>query len=184
MVNITAITNYDKTVSKTTRFCHYILNCKSRQWLTVRFELGRDEVGSTEFRESRLAPDIIQLFDEMGLPEPEALPVLATEHQVAQKLHACTYISAKTGRNERAHDLVDLQLLDQEENINMAELHEVGTRLFASRRAQEWPPTILAYDGRNTLYSDAAEGLQVLPDVSAAIEWANNFITQSLKAKS
>lgn len=34
---------------------------RDRHWLTVRFELGRDEVGSTEEVETRLAQDILDL---------------------------------------------------------------------------------------------------------------------------
>lgn len=151
-------------------------------WLTVRFELGRDEVDSTEHVEMRLAQDIIDLFDELGLPTPEPLPVLVVEHQVAQKLHACTSVSPKTNRNERAHDLVDLQLLEEEEEVDMVAVNTVTTRLFASRRTQTWPPEVRAYDGWDTLYAEAADGLDVLPDVDEAVRWANGFIERAVEA--
>jgi hypothetical protein len=117
---------------------------RGKHWLTVHFELGRDEVGSTERRERRLAPSIAVLFRELGLPEPQPIPVLAAAHQVVQKPHACTSVSAKTGGNERARDLVDLQILDQDEKIDMAAVNELGARLFAAGRAQTWPPTPIA----------------------------------------
>jgi hypothetical protein len=75
------------------------LDYRGRRWLTVRFELGRDEVGSTEEVETVLAEDIRELFAIIGLSEPRALPVLALEHQVVQKLHACTAVNPRTGRN-------------------------------------------------------------------------------------
>ena len=158
------------------------LDYRGRRWLTVRFELGRDEVGSTEEVETVLAEDIRELFAIIGLSEPRALPVLALEHQVVQKLHACTAVNPRTGRNERAHDLVDLQILDQEETIDMAVVDGIGRRLFAARRTHEWPPRVVSYDGWGTLYVEAADGLDVLETVEAAVAWANDLVRRAAEA--
>ncbi|HMI99675.1 MAG TPA: nucleotidyl transferase AbiEii/AbiGii toxin family protein [Gaiellaceae bacterium] len=155
---------------------------RDRHWLTVRFELGRDEVGSTEQPDLRLAEDIVEIFAILGLQRPEPLPVMALEHQVAQKLHACTFIDPNTGANERAHDLVDLQILDQEETIDLAAVETIAQRLFASRRAQEWPPVVSAHEGWDTIYAEAAEGLEVIDGVAAAVEWTNDFIVRVTEA--
>ena len=74
---------------------------QSRHWLTVPFELGHDEIDSTAHYEMRLAPDIVEIFEEIGLETPQPIPVLALDHQVAQKLHACTSVNPKTGDNLR-----------------------------------------------------------------------------------
>jgi hypothetical protein len=153
---------------------------RSQHWLTVRFELGHDEIGSTKTSELRIADDIVEMFDVLGLEHPAPVPLLSLAHQVAQKLHACTAISPKTGRNDRAHDLVDLQLLDQEENIDMAEVAAIATRLFTARRTHPWPPTVVAHEGWDTIYAAAAEGLDVLDNVTAAVDWANDFIARAL----
>jgi hypothetical protein len=152
---------------------------QGRHWLTVEFELGHDEVGSTDDRDLRIADDIVEIFATIGLEEPAPIPLLLVEHQVAQKLHACTYVNPNTNRNDRAHDLVDLQILEQEETIDYAELREIGTRLFAARRAQEWPPTVVEYDDWDTIYAEAAEGLDVLPNVTEAVAWANDQIARA-----
>jgi hypothetical protein len=152
---------------------------QDRHWLTVEFELGHDEVGSTEDRDLRIADDIVEIFATIGLDEPAPIPLMLVEHQVAQKLHACTYVNPKTNRNDRAHDLVDLQILEQEETIDYAELREIGTRLFAARRAQQWPPTVVEYDDWDTIYAEAAEGLDVLPTVAEAVAWANDLIARA-----
>lgn len=152
---------------------------QGRHWLTVEFELGHDEVGSTEDRDLRIADDILEIFATIGLQKPEPIPLMVVEHQIAQKLHACTYVSPKTNRNDRAHDLVDLQILEHEETIDYAELREIGSRLFAARRTHEWPPTVVEYDGWDTIYAEAAEGLDVLPTVTEAVAWANDLIAHA-----
>ena len=92
-----------------------------------------NEVGCTKDRDLRITDDILEIFATIGLKEPAPIPLMLVEHQVAQKLHACTWVNPKTNRNDRAHDLVDLQILEPEETIDYAELREIGTRLFAAR---------------------------------------------------
>lgn len=153
---------------------------RERHWLGVPFELGRDEIGSTKHCELRIAPDLVQLFNAVGLPSPNPIPVLALDHQIAQKLHACSSIGTRTGGNERAHDLVDLQILEQEETIDMNAVAATATRLFAARRSHPWPPTIVEYEGWETIYLEAADGLDVINNVSAAVAWANDFIARTI----
>jgi hypothetical protein len=154
---------------------------RSRHWLTVPFELGRDEIGSTSRVELRIADDIVEMFETLGLDRPAPIPLLAIDHQVAQKLHACTSVNPKTGGNERAHDLVDLQILEQEEEIDFAALGATAERLFAARRSHRWPPTVVAYDGWATIYAEAADGLEVIDNVDDAVEWANDFIARATR---
>lgn len=152
------------------------LSFMGRHWLTVTFELGRDEIGSTRNPEWRMADDIKMLFADLGLAEPGPIPLLAIEHQIAQKLHACTAVDVKTGRNERAHDLVDLQIIVAEEPIELQTVAATAQQLFLIRRSQPWPPTVTVYDRWETLYAEAADGLDVIPEVKDAANWANDFI--------
>lgn len=153
---------------------------RGRHWLTVPFELGRDEIGSTKRSERRIAVDILEVFETLGLQRPDPVPVLVIEHQIAQKLHACTSVNAKTGGNARAHDLVDLQILVQEETIDYAAVGATAQRLFAARRTHAWPPTVVTFDGWDTIYAEAADGLDVIEDVSDAIAWANDLIARTV----
>lgn len=154
---------------------------KGRHWLAVPFELGRDEIGSTEQHEPRIADDIVELFDTLGLDTPDPIPVLALDHQIAQKLHACTSINATTGGNDRAHDLVDLQILDQEETIDMSAVAATAERLFTARRSHPWPPTVVVHDGWDTIYAEAADGLDVIDNITDAVAWANDFIARVVR---
>lgn len=151
---------------------------KGNHWLTVKFELGHDEIGSTKTPEHRISDDLVDLFAELGLPVPAPIPVLAVEHQVAQKLHACTSIWATSGGNDRAHDLVDLQVLHQEEPFDMTAIRATCQRLFAARQSHEWPPTVVAHDRWDTIYAEAADGLGVRGDVAEAVAWANELIAE------
>ena len=153
---------------------------RGRHWLTVAFELGHDEIGSTNTHDLRIADNLITLFEVLGLETPNPIPVLALDHQIAQKLHACTYVNPKTGQNDRAHDLVDLQILEQEEAIDMAAVAATAQRLFAARQAHIWPPTVVQYDRWETIYTEAAIGLNVIDNVSEAVVWANDFIARAV----
>ena len=108
----------------------------------------------------------------LGFPVPNPVAVLAIEHQIAQKLNACSEPGS-----ERAHDLVDLQLLDRGFDIDRQKTADVCRRLFVFRKNHSWPPTVEAGVGLDSLYPAAAEGLDVLPDVNQAVLWTNQLIS-------
>ncbi len=72
----------------------------NRSWLTVRFELNHDEVGSTAVATSRIAPDIVELFATLGLPEPAPVPLLIVEHQIAQSSTPARHRTVTATTNE------------------------------------------------------------------------------------
>lgn len=147
------------------------LDYLGRPWCSVKFELGHNEIGDADRPDHQLAPDLAVLFTEVGLESPRPVPVMRADHQVAQKLHA----ASETG-SERARDLVDLQLLDRGEELDLAQVASTCRRLFEYRRQQEWPPTIVPGNQWDTLYTQAADGLDVLAGLDEAIAWANEFI--------
>lgn len=144
---------------------------KRGSWCTVHLELGHDEIGDTGDAVPFLADDLVELFAILGLPRPAAVPVLAVHHQIAQKLHACT-----EAVSDRAHDLVDLQLLVAADQPDLVVVAETARRLFISRNAQAWPPRIRTRPTWPELYEAAAVDLDVLPDLEAAVDWTNNLI--------
>ncbi|GGO67254.1 hypothetical protein GCM10010910_28620 [Microbacterium nanhaiense] len=149
------------------------LDYRGRSWCTVAFELGHKEIGDAEEPEYRLAHDLAELFSEVGLDAPRPIPVLRADHQIAQKLHALS-----AAGSERAHDLVDLQILAAGEPVGLLLTKATCTRLFEYRRQQEWPPRIAIGDRWDALYEDAADGLDVLATVDEAIVWVNDFIAR------
>ncbi|WP_196073329.1 nucleotidyl transferase AbiEii/AbiGii toxin family protein [Nakamurella alba] len=148
------------------------MDFRGQSWLTVPLELGRDEIGDTERPVDVMAESISVIFEALGFPRPRPVPVLAREDQVAQKLHACS-----ASGSDRAHDLVDLQLLSGDPSaLDLGMTLELCTRLFRSRRSHPWPPTVVVGPGWPTLYAEAADGLGVIPDVDSAVRWVNGLI--------
>ena len=147
------------------------LSYNGKSWLTVPLEVGHDEIGDADEVERGLAEDVAALFEDVGLPAPGPSPLMPLHHQIAQKLHA---VRAPGG--DRAHDLIDLQVICSMGDVDFKRTRETCVRLFAYRRQQAWPPVIEA-DGRWAgLYDAQAEGLDVLDTVDEAVEWANELI--------
>lgn len=112
------------------------LNYRGKSFVSIDLEIGYDELEATtaEPVELEMSDEVLELFAELGLPEPSPVRVLPVHHQISQKLHACSEPGSV-----RAHDPVDLQLL-----VPIADLvlvHETAVRLFAFRGAHAWPPT-------------------------------------------
>lgn len=143
----------------------------NKSWLTVPLEIGHDEIGDTKQPDYYISQDTIELFRQLGFADPKPIALVSVEHQIAQKLHALSSVSS-----ERAHDLIDLQLLEKYEEINLVKLKEACQRLFASRKLQEWPPEIVKGEGWDTLYSSQLNDLDVLENVDDAVTWVNQFI--------
>ncbi len=145
-------------------------------WRNVLLELGHDELGSAEAGVLIEPSASAVLFAKLGLPDPGPLPVLRAEHQVAQKLHACTGTSAD-GSNDRARDLVDLQLLA--DVIDLAETREIAQRVFRYRGdGRAWPPEVAVHASWSGLYDEASQGLPVKATVVEAAEWVRDLIAR------
>ena len=123
-------------------------------WTTVAFELGHPEIDSADTPEYRLGEDIAEIFDELGLSEPGPIAVMSAAHHAAQKIHACT----GPGASQRAHDLIDLQLIDGDHRLDPVEVAAVGSRLFAYRRQQTWPPEVVTHDALGGSVHASGEG--------------------------
>ena len=92
-------------------------------------------------------------------------------HQIAQKLHAVSEEGI-----ERAHDLIDLQIIGVNETIDYSLTKNVCTRLFNFRKLQAWPPAVVKGDNWDSLYTAQVGDLDVFANVDEAIAWANDFI--------
>lgn len=147
------------------------LEYNKKPWMTVRLELGTDEVDSAAEADYSLSPDITELFRALGLPAPRPVPLMKLHHQVAQKLHALTDPS-----QNRPHDLIDLQLILSQSAIDFPTSRKTCVRLFAYRKRQPWPTAVHKGADWDVGYNAAKYDLPVLPTVDEAVAWANDLI--------
>ena len=147
------------------------LSYNGKSWLTVPLEIGHDEIGDTDTPDYYISQDIVGYFRKLGFPDPKPIALMPIHHQIAQKLHALSL-----NGSERAHDLIDLQVISNNETIDFPLTKSVCRRLFNSRKRQSWPPVIKRNKRWDTLYDAHVEGLDVLQGVDEAILWANELI--------
>lgn len=144
-----------------------------KSWATVPLEVGHNEIGDAENPDLVTPTDAAALFEALGFDAPSSVPVMRLSHQIAQKLHGLSEEGS-----QRAHDLVDLQLIVQRSEIDLDETRSVCERLFAFRNQQTWPPTVVSSEGWAQLYAVAAEDLPVIMGVGEAVEWVNKLISE------
>lgn len=149
------------------------LSYLGKAWCTVDLELGYNELGDAEHPDMVVPVDANALLAAMGFPELGPIPLMTLDYQIAQKLHG-----ASESGSQRAHDLVDLQIMVENGEIDLRATRDTCVRLFSYRRMQAWPPTITRNNNWESIYSEAAEGLDVIQDVDDAIDWANDFVRQ------
>lgn len=148
------------------------LRYRGKVFKAIDLEVGYDELQATEEPpELRMSDEVVALFERLGLPAPTPIRVQPLHHQIAQKIHAAT-----APGSERAHDLVDLQLI-----VPLAEDNLVAgaaRRTFKYRNGHTWPPTAAVGAHWEDLYAVAAEGLAVLPTAKDAVGWLNAYIAR------
>jgi len=96
---------------------------------------------------------------------------LQLHHQIAQKLHA---LSAEG--SERAHDMIDLQIICSNEKVDFSKTKNACERLFAFRKQQSWPPRIVKGVNWETLYESQVNELDVQKKIDEAINWTNDLV--------
>lgn len=140
-------------------------------WCTVPLEVGHNEIGDAD--EPDLLPpiDANAVLESMGFPAIGAIPTMAIDHQIAQKLHG-----ASEPGSRRAHDLIDLQLIFLRSNVDLAKARRTCERLFAYRKRQAWPPKVLINEGWEDLYLAQLLPPPIKQTVGEAVVWANDLI--------
>ena len=149
------------------------LNYCGRPWQTIRIEIGHNEIGDADEYEKILPNDLVSVFEALSFPPPAPIRVMKLSYQIAQKLHAVSEVGS-----ERAHDLIDLQLIIAKSELDMDDVRSKCHRLFDYRRMQPWPPTIIKGEDWDELYQNAKGNLQVLQSVDEAVLWANELIAR------
>ncbi|MGP6175325.1 nucleotidyl transferase AbiEii/AbiGii toxin family protein [Corynebacterium sp. A21] len=149
------------------------LDFKGKSWKSVTFELGHNEIGDVDYPDSRMPEDISKLFLDLGFQAPAPASVMAIDHQIAQKLHACS-----AAESDRAHDLVDLQLMIKNEQVDYLKIAATCRKLFIYRQDHSWPPHIEGKEEWDVIYERARENVDGLLPLEEAIAWVNRLISR------
>lgn len=147
------------------------LSYLSKPWLTVKLEIGHNEIGDADNPDLVVPSDANKILEALGFPAIGPIPVMPLRHQIAQKLHA---VSAPGSM--RAHDLIDLQLLDRTYIGDYADVKATCKRLFTYRKMQDWPPCIEPNSSWESAYADQLPEGDLLPTAEEAVVWVNKLI--------
>ncbi len=147
------------------------LSYNDKPWLTVELEVGHDEIGDADDPDLVVPSDANTLLEALGFPPIGPIPIMPLHHQIAQKLHAVSEVDSM-----RAHDLIDLQLINAAYDGNYSDVRTTCTRLFAYRNMQSWPPFIKANPAWESVYADQLPNSNLIPTAEEAVVWANELI--------
>ncbi|MFT4166925.1 MAG: nucleotidyl transferase AbiEii/AbiGii toxin family protein [Microlunatus sp.] len=152
------------------------LSYLGKPFVSVPIEVSPIEEGNADTHD-RLRSDALAL---VGLPNSDAVPCMTLPWQVAQKIHASTDPVDELRTNDRAHDLVDRQLLESlVDDDLLAPTRAACVAVFAARGKHEWPPDLVAWPHWPGIYARAKEGLEQLrlaPDIDQAVVRVQAFI--------
>lgn len=145
------------------------LSYHGKPFSSVPVEVSAVEAGNADDYD-KVSSEALAL---VGLPVSDAVPCMSLPWQVAQKLHACTERVEPPRVNDRAHDLVDLQLLE----ALLVDEPLIDTRaacldVFAARGKHTWPPQVDSQPHWAPIYTRALEGLDHLGLAPNAAEGA------------
>jgi hypothetical protein len=105
-----------------------------------------------------VADQIVAVGAVLGFGELTPVPLISLDQQVAQKIHAATHPDT-----QRAHDLVDVQLLwhagtDGGQDLDLPLLVQMCRRTFDYRHTHAWPPAVALPEPLDPAYQTAREG--------------------------
>jgi nucleotidyltransferase AbiEii toxin of type IV toxin-antitoxin system len=142
-----------------------------RDWQTLQIEVAPPEAA-----ESELVPVAIGIAD-FKLDGPERVACLSLRYQIAQKIHAVTE-QPSNRTNLRFWDLIDLILLRELFEGELARVREACIETFVTRQLHTWPPELVVPEGWRDPYAKTAEEIEAdLPtDAAIAAEEIRAFI--------
>jgi len=144
------------------------LSYRGQPFASVPIEVSAVEAGNADQFDT-LTSDALAL---VGVPAAVAVPCMTIPWQIAQKLHAVTAALEAPRINDRAHDLVDLQLLEGLlPDAGLLPTRSACIAVFEARAQHPWPPRVAALPHWPQIYSGALEGLDHL-ELAATVDQA------------
>jgi Nucleotidyl transferase AbiEii toxin, Type IV TA system len=150
------------------------LSYRGKPFASVPIEVSVVEAGNVEQFDA-LTSDALGL---VGVTANVTVPCMTLPWQIAQKLHAVTAALPQPKINDRAHDLVDLQLLEAlTAGTDLGDTHRACLTVFEARAQHRWPPKVDALSHWPAIYARALEGLDHL-DLAHTVEAAGQRVQQ------
>lgn len=154
------------------------LSYRGRPFATVPVEISTTEARAGDEH------DVLQVseYDTIGIAPTMPVYCLSLRYQIAQKIHACTDPLDGQRANDRARDLIDLQLLaallSDADPRTLSAVRQACIEIFTSRGRQPWPPMVTVWPHWPNLYEVAAIDVRddVVGDVDQAARWLQHFI--------
>ncbi len=149
---------------------------RGKPFVSVPVEISPIEAGNAE------AHDVIEsdALTLVGLSSAVAVPCMTLPWQIAQKIHAVSEPVEQPRTNDRARDLVDLQLLEAlTVDEPLGDTDAACRAVFEARGRHPWPPALAAQPGWDAIYVRALEGLEVIgiaATVDDALVRVQNFV--------
>lgn len=154
------------------------LSYRGQPFASVPIEVSTVEAGNADQFDT-LTSDSLGL---VGVPAAVAVPCMTIPWQIAHKLHAVTAVLEGPKVNDRAHDLVDLQLLEgllPDDELMLTRTACVA--VFDARAQHPWPPAVAALPHWPPIYAGALQGLDHLglaATVDVAAEVVRRFVAR------
>lgn len=151
------------------------LDYRGKPFATVPVELSPAEGGSGDEHDSITPTE----YSAIGLEPHGPVYCLSLRYQIAQKIHACTDPLDGSRDNDRARDLVDLQLLALLLDVDdLSKVRAACVEIFSGRQRHAWPPAVRMWPAWPTLYNAAIANLgdDARSDVNEALEWLRQFV--------
>ncbi|MGQ0845684.1 MAG: nucleotidyl transferase AbiEii/AbiGii toxin family protein [Sporichthyaceae bacterium] len=152
------------------------LSYQGQPFASVPIEISTVEAGNAEAFDA-IGSDALSL---VGIPGAVDVPCMTVPWQIAQKVHACTATLTPPRSNDRAHDLVDLQLLEALlADADLKQTRSACVAVFEARAEHAWPPAVHAHPHWPAIYNRACEGLGHLGlagTVDEAAELVDRFV--------
>lgn len=150
------------------------LKYKNQPWCSVALEITKASYGcADQFDEIAPNEETLSLFRDLGFPDPESVFAMKLDHQVAQKLRGVSCVGS-----ERAHDLIDLQLILQREHVFLPRVKTICQNIFCGKGCPSWPSQVVKGENWESIYDRQKLSLPVLPSVDAAVVWVNELIAK------
>ena len=152
------------------------LRYQGAPFVSIPVEVSPEEAGNTDAVDWAHS----SALGLVGLPLSQPIPCMTIPWQIAQKLHAATAEHPDGRLNDRAHDLVDLQILAAlviDESLES--VRQACIEVFDARAQQSWPPTVTVHDHWPRIYAEALSSvadLGLAANVQDAASFVNDFV--------